>query len=77
MNNCQLIISEKSRRRGTYNAVVGAADGVGVARVASNTNDGDGAAVDTNESGDGPKDNTEQASENTDQGVASLQGENL
>ena len=74
MNHCQLIISEKSRRRGTYNAVVGAADGVGVARVASNTNDGDGAALNPDEGIDGTNGDTEEGTdERGELGVVRLQ----
>lgn len=56
----------------TYDAVVGAADGVSTARVATDTDYGDGAAVDTNKSGNWAKNNTEQASEQADKWVGSL-----
>ena len=69
-----MIISEKSRRRGTYNAVVGAADGVGTAGVATDTDDGNGAAADTEEGIDGPEDDSKQASKKASHGVAMLRG---
>ena len=48
----------------TYNVVVGAADGLGRAGVASaNTDDGDGRAVQADEASDVPEDDTEQTEE--------------
>ena len=50
--------------RRTYNVVVGAADGLGRAGVATaNTDDGEGRAVQADEASDVPKDDTEQTEE--------------
>ena len=57
----------------TYDVVVLAAHGVGVALVASaDTDDGDGRAVQADESVDGPEDDTEKGEEDRNDRVAGL-----
>lgn len=57
----------------TYNSIVLAADRVSAAGVSTDTDNGDGAAADTNKSVDGTEHNPEQTGEESDQWVSSLQ----